>query len=492
MRVKTDAGSVTVDSAVEVKTSQIKESQIQTSDVQGSSSNPIPATGQKTKRERVRHVCHHELDCQFCAINASRVCRNTSKSSALAKDPLEDSVSSLIDSNKNPKISVMGARYQDRLAHRWRNIDPKLARKALLWTMCTLAAQAAIILWSIYRIHWYTRPLENQKFTGHSRDTERILAYVFADCVAPVLAAYWAFYGLEPLYLILVRFFDLNRKLCVRVSIVTLFALVATTIGMVPILLVNLGPSQAWYDQMRDTCRGFETRVEFDDSNNIPAELISLYRPGHRDQEVRYFEITTVTAPGIASTESFQSFYRVSRRTSSLTGGFVVDLDLKNNEWRLLNLTADTPISAIQASVVQVPLLIRNGTWSNSSLSSPHATFPELNIEVLNVHLFDKDCHFQPFVTVFQTEGMADAEVRSQRQEKWTPGGAKNVVLRTADFGHNMHGLEACIKSDLLNLADGGEAETAADVMVPLSLLAVLRSKMKDDGRYGGKCSLTS
>ncbi|KAI9052921.1 hypothetical protein LZ554_003193 [Drepanopeziza brunnea f. sp. 'monogermtubi'] len=473
MSVKTDAESVTMDSAVEVKTPQIKESQIQTPDVQGSSSNPIPATGQQTKRERVRHVCHHELDCQFCAINASRVCQSTSKSSALAKDPPEDSVSSLIDSNL-------------------RNIEPKLARKVLLWTTCTFAAQTAIVLWSIYRIHWYTRPLENQEFTGHLRDTERILAYVFADCVAPVLAAYWAFYGLEPLYLILVRFFDLNRKLCVRVSIVTLFALVATTISMVPVLLVNLGPSQAWYDQMRDTCRGFETRVKFDDSNNIPAEILSLYRPGHRDQEVRHFQITTVTAPGIASTESFRSFYRVSRRTSSLTGGLVVDLDLKNHEWRLLNVTADTPVSAIQPSVVQVPLLIKNGTWSNSSLISPHATFPELNIEVLNLHLFDKDCHFQPFVTVFQTEGMADTEVRSQRQEKWTPGGAKNVVLRTADFGHNMHGLEACIKSDLLSLADGGEAETAADVMVPLSLLAVLRSKMKDDGRYGGKCSLTS
>jgi hypothetical protein len=64
--------------------------------------------------------------------------------------------------------------------------------------------------------------------------------------------------------------------------------------------------------------------------------------------------------------------------------------------------------------------LIKNGTWSPTTDSMPHAFLPELGLMITTLHFFMKDCRYQPYITVFRTEGMGQKDIERQMERKWS------------------------------------------------------------------------
>ena len=97
---------------------------------------------------------------------------------------------------------------------------------------------------------------------------------------------------------------------------------------------------------------------------------------------------------------------------------------------------------------------------------------------------------YQPFVTVFRTEGMSEVEVKEQSGRVWESGSEGNVVMRTASFGKGQKGLEVCGRRGEYEVPGEGEKRRGLeeDVVVPLGLLAVVRRQMKMDRKLKGDC----
>jgi hypothetical protein len=92
--------------------------------------------------------------------------------------------------------------------------------------------------------------------------------------------------------------------------------------------------------------------------------------------------------------------------------------------------------------------LIKNGTWSPTTDSMPHAFLPELGLMITTLHFFMKDCRYQPYITVFRTEGMGQKDIERQMERKWSLKSADNVVMRTASFGHMPSYMSVCAKRE--------------------------------------------
>jgi hypothetical protein len=58
-----------------------------------------------------------------------------------------------------------------------------------------------------------------------------------------------------------------------------------------------------------------------------------------------------------------------------------IDFDLTYHRWRILT----------QANATMGEMLIGNGTWANTTLFNPHATFPELNLQAPNLYFFRQE-----------------------------------------------------------------------------------------------------
>ncbi len=96
---------------------------------------------------------------------------------------------------------------------------------------------------------------------------------------------------------------------------------------------------------------------------------------------------------------------------------------------------------------------------------------------------------YQPFVTVFRTEGMSEGEVKEQSERVWESGSRANVVMRTASFGKGQKGLEICGRRGTYEVGEGEKRRgLEEDVVVPLGLLAIVRRQMKMDRRLKGDC----
>lgn len=175
----------------------------------------------------------------------------------------------------------------------------------------------------------------------------------------------------------------------------------------------------------------------------------------------------------------FDSYHRFSGAISQ-SQLIHIDFDLNHYTWRVISSTkAETPS-------------IRNGTWSPTSKNSPHAYFPELDLVVTNFHYFNRRCNFQPFLTVFRTDGMDDASRIKQSNEEWSPVSKDNVVMRTASFRlpRALWRLEVCARMEDYEV-EGKEGLMGGlhdDVVVPLGLIAATRYQMVMEEKLDGNC----
>jgi hypothetical protein len=79
------------------------------------------------------------------------------------------------------------------------------------------------------------------------------------------------------------------------------------------------------------------------------------------------------------SPEPFRSYHCLSG-TYSHDQRLLAAFDLNHFSWRVLT----------QANATNAETLVKNGTWINTRTLHPHAAFPELNLQITNLHPFGK------------------------------------------------------------------------------------------------------
>jgi hypothetical protein len=73
--------------------------------------------------------------------------------------------------------------------------------------------------------------------------------------------------------------------------------------------------------------------------------------------------------------------------------------------------------------------LRKNGTWTTTTSTNPHARFPETNLQIPNLYFNTKRCYYQPFMKVYHALDLTDKEIREQKDILWSPSNKKNVVV---------------------------------------------------------------
>jgi hypothetical protein len=113
-------------------------------------------------------------------------------------------------------------------------------------------------------------------------------------------------------------------------------------------------------------------------------------------------------------------------------------------------------------------------------------------------HHYTRNCQYQPFMTIYRTDGSTAQQIQEQNKRDWTSKSEDNVVMRTASFRHGLNDLEVCAREEdyvsfirknktvverreMIGLED--------DTVIPLGLLAVLRRQMKREGGLIVACS---
>lgn len=93
-------------------------------------------------------------------------------------------------------------------------------------------------------------------------------------------------------------------------------------------------------------------------------------------------------------------------------------------------------------------------------------------------------------MTVYRSDGMSNAEIEKQNEQHWKSSSENNVVMRTASFGRSINELQVCSRKTDYHVGGGGNTFRGLgdDIVIPLGLLAVMRTQMVIDGRYKGAC----
>jgi hypothetical protein len=298
------------------------------------------------------------------------------------------------------------------------------------------------------------------------------------------------------------------------------------------------GPDIAWYNQMKSTCNGFNTRVamytceycthpspvkyltnavlagKFDVkslSSNIPA--YDMYLGSHLKPVLK-----PVLGPGVKNNAKainhFEFYQRLSISRTIPTSPddefqhLAIDVDIPNNLYRILKLnTSDTENEYLaynyKDSATELPTfhpvseaLISVGSFTAVSATQKHMFIPELNIGIANMHQFIHDYDQEPFVKIYQNLSpywrtsiaggpptLLPAEQDSFRKTLNEPWDSKNpvpldhqLIMRTASFGHGRQRLDMCVQED------GGEEGVSVgvyeDLWVPFAIMATFKQRM--------------
>ena len=128
-------------------------------------------------------------------------------------------------------------------------------------------------------------------------------------------------------------------------------------------------------------------------------------------------------------------------------------------------------------------------------------------------YYFTRHCYYEPFMKVYSTKELSEIEIKKMADEDWSNFNEKEVVMRTASFGHGIGKLEVCARRADYSVGihvgeqvkGGGKKKKKKgnkkkeevkemvdrtgmgdDVVVPLGLMAVLRRQMVEDSKDRG------
>ncbi|CZR64990.1 uncharacterized protein PAC_14890 [Phialocephala subalpina] len=378
------------------------------------------------------------------------------------------------------------------------------SRRAIWAFVGLIIITAPFLYWMISRIDRLTRPLEHRHFTEKMRGKESGLTIAAVVVLTP-------FFGIIGLALAncaskaIFMGFNISRfSLGTKLIIYLLAICFAAALSLDVFVLAAAGPHAAWKDQMKDSCRGFDTRVKLDNqkdygSSSIPSSSFTLYVPDTLEEPIRQIGIDEfkMTVPVEKSKLSTDPFYSYHRMTGTLSPEIhvAINFDLYKHMWRIMNLTCTSPPNP-NSNDTTLPqgtteAIFKTGTWTQTTRDNPHVLIPEISLQIPNMHYFTTHCVYQPFMKVYSTSGLSPAQITKQGIREWSPKNEKEVVMRTAAFGYYPDNLQVCARR--ADYEAGGQKMKGLreDVVVPLGLIAALRLQMKTDGRFKNGCSYT-
>ncbi|KAH8786210.1 hypothetical protein BGZ57DRAFT_818243 [Hyaloscypha finlandica] len=276
------------------------------------------------------------------------------------------------------------------------------------------------------------------------------------------------------------------------------------------------GPDIAWYNQMKSTCNGFNTRVAMYTTGKYEVKSLSpnipsydMYLGSHLKPILKQGAKSNANA-----THHFEFYQRLSisrpnpASPDDESQHLAIDVDIPNSLYRIMKLNKSDTVNEYLAynykdSATNLPTfhpvseaLISVGSFTAVSATQKHMFIPGLNIGIANMHQFIHDYDQEPFVKIYQNLSpywrtsiaggpptLLPAEQDLFRKTLNEPWDSKNgvpldhqLIMRTASFGHGRQRLDMCIQED------GGEKGVSVgvykDMWVPFAIMASWKQRM--------------
>ncbi|KAF7926326.1 uncharacterized protein EAE98_006621 [Botrytis deweyae] len=253
------------------------------------------------------------------------------------------------------------------------------------------------------------------------------------------------------------------------------------------------GPDIQWYNQMKDSCRGFDTRVKI--GTRFSASTYTLHSL-NASIDNQTFYLAPVLAPKFGSKEPYQYFHRFSGSTAN-TANYAIDVDIDNGVWRELHFNGTDELTKWWASgrkqypsvhpifdniTITEDAIKRNGTFVTRD---GHLWMPKFDLIFQGLEDSRKHAEIEPFIRVFDTQGLPHSRTEKLLSAKWNWNNRHDpsIVMRTASFGHGRQRLDMCIKEDFYYSSSGAQQKrdgVSDGSIMPLAVVAAFRMRMNE------------
>lgn len=220
-----------------------------------------------------------------------------------------------------------------------------------------------------------------------------------------------------------------------------------------------------------------------------PSQKLNIRSLSHTNENVTFY-LASRLQPVSYSTAPFQFYYRLSVTTNTHKA---VDVDLHNRLWRVSLLSNPDDANQFMASQFdkeyqKVPPFylieespVQNGTFSDVSSTAKHMDIPELDLRMANMYDFLDSCDQEPFLRVYRTANKTEQAKEKISSELWSSKDDKDIVMRTASFGHGRQRLDLCVKEEKISQPSGQEAAVKTmddELLVPMAILTAHRLRL--------------
>ncbi|ESZ94521.1 hypothetical protein SBOR_5101 [Sclerotinia borealis F-4128] len=253
------------------------------------------------------------------------------------------------------------------------------------------------------------------------------------------------------------------------------------------------GPDIFWNRQMKDSCKGFNTRIKM---GRTWARSKYHLRSLSASVDNQTFYLTPVFAPQVQSNATYQYYHRFSGNTVN-TAHIAVDVDIDNGFWRVMHLDGPderTKWWAIGRRYSKVEFPIFENINETEKLRGtiekrgPHLWLPEYKMIIQGVEDARQHCEIEPFVRVIDTSDAPQKYVEKMLKSdwKWSNKWDPRVIMRAASFGHGRQRLDMCMRENIYRTVEGEPSQVKGvdDLsLVPLAVIAANRMRMGEVGR---------
>ncbi|TGO67206.1 hypothetical protein BOTNAR_0046g00080 [Botryotinia narcissicola] len=235
---------------------------------------------------------------------------------------------------------------------------------------------------------------------------------------------------------------------------------------------------------MKDSCHGFDTRVEI--GTRFAASTYTLYSLNESVNNQTFY-LAPVLAPKFGSKEPYQYFHRFSGSTTN-TANFAIDVDIDNGVWRELHFNGTDELTKWWASgrkqYPSVHPIFDNITTTESAtklngtfvIRDGHLWMPDFDLIIQGLEDSRKHAEIEPFIRVFDTEGLPHSRTEKLLSPRWNWNNRHDpsIVMRTASFGHGRQRLD--ISNREQQKLDG----VSNGSIMPLAVIAAFRMRMNE------------
>ncbi|KAE8446968.1 hypothetical protein EG329_011450 [Mollisiaceae sp. DMI_Dod_QoI] len=389
----------------------------------------------------------------------------------------------------------------DRFCDRWqRNSKGCWTKITFLFTVLALVYVLLGVL-LVYHIKWWTQPYHYPSFDSQYGFLEFLIlmigGIILLFGIYMLLLGIWT--GLGELLIAALNLDSLDtkrrRKKAIKFWGGLLMLVIFIGILSLPFLGFALGPDIVWYNQMKDSCKGFNTRINMDAGLGHDSRFIFRSLSPNVDGHNCY--LASRLEPNILNhTTPFQYFYRLSGSTNR-TKNIAIDVDLEHREWRMLRLN-DTELvnqwlaydfrhqKSLPSFYTVKSEIIKSGIFTTASKNDTHIHIGGLGMSIQNMYFFLDHSNQEPFLRVYDTLGLKNDQVKSLLAKEWSSKSDDRVVMRTASFGHGQQRLDMCMKERDAYIIDNSQIGegipksrrvTGFDdsSLVPFTIIAALR-----------------